>query len=75
MCLAIPLRVMEINANKAKLEAAGVVAEADISLVEGVEIGDYLLVHAGFALTKVAPDEAEETLALYREILAAGEGA
>jgi hydrogenase expression/formation protein HypC len=68
MCLAIPARVIEIGANgQAKAEVAGIVKEVNLSLVDGVEVGDYVIVHVGFALSRLAPEEARETLALFAE--------
>ncbi len=72
MCLAVPLKVKSIEGTRAVLEADGVIVRADVSLVSGVRVGDYLLVHAGFAIAKVEPAEAEETISLWREISAGG---
>ncbi|HYH03957.1 MAG TPA: HypC/HybG/HupF family hydrogenase formation chaperone [Bacillota bacterium] len=68
MCVAVPLQIKEIKGNKAVLESLGVVTEADISLIDNPQPGDYVLVHAGIAISKLENDEAEETLALFREI-------
>lgn len=71
MCVAIPLQIKEIKGVRAILESLGVLTEADISLIQDPQPGDYVLVHAGIAISKLEADEAEETLALFREI---GEG-
>ena len=68
MRVAIPMRVEEITGHKASLSAMGVRMEADISLVEGVATGDYVLVHAGFAIAKVEPEDAQETLGFSRRL-------
>ena len=66
MCLAIPARVIELFAdNRARIELSGVQKEISIALVEDVAIGDYLIVHVGYAIGKLDPAEAEETLATF----------
>ncbi len=72
MCLAIPGKVVEIAGDKAKvMYGEGVTNSANISLVE-VNIGDYVLVHAGFAIQVLSEDEAMETIDLWNEMLNAG---
>jgi hydrogenase expression/formation protein HypC len=72
MCLAIPGRVVEITGDKAKvLYGEGVTNTANISLVE-VRLGDYVLVHAGFAIQVLSEQEALETIDLWNEMLGAG---
>ncbi|MHC1610965.1 MAG: HypC/HybG/HupF family hydrogenase formation chaperone [Candidatus Methanospirareceae archaeon] len=74
MCLGIPAKVVEISRGedgvrrKAKADFGGVSREIDISLVD-VKIGDYVIVHAGFAIEIIDEREAEETLELWRELL------
>ncbi len=68
MCLAIPARVVEINDNDvAIVELGGVRKDISLALVEGVVVGDYVIVHVGFALTRLDPEEAALTLALMAE--------
>lgn len=68
MCLAIPARVVEINDNDvAIVELGGVKKDISLALVEGVVVGDYVIVHVGFALTRLDPEEAARTLALMAE--------
>jgi len=74
MCLAIPVRVRSINGAMAEVEVAGVVRTASIHLVEDVKVGDYLLLHAGFALSKIDEREAQETLRLLQEMNELGAG-
>lgn len=64
MCLAIPSKILEINGTRARVDLEGNVLEADISLIEEPEAGDWVLVHAGFAIEKLTSEEAEETLGL-----------
>ena len=68
MCLAIPARVAEITADdQAIVDLGGVRKEISLALVEGVQVGDYVIVHVGYALTRLDPDEAEKTLTLMAE--------
>jgi hydrogenase expression/formation protein HypC len=68
MCLAIPARVVEIAADDlAIVDLGGVRKDVSLALVEGVKIGDYVIVHVGYALTQLDPEEAEKTLALMAE--------
>lgn len=67
MCLAIPARILSINGSSADLDMAGNRLSADISLVPDVMPGDFVMVHAGFALQKYDEDEALATLDLFRE--------
>jgi len=50
MCLAIPAKIIRINKNKAEVKSMGVSKEIDISLVPSVSVGDFVIVHAGFAI-------------------------
>ncbi|MEM2026731.1 MAG: HypC/HybG/HupF family hydrogenase formation chaperone [Candidatus Bathyarchaeia archaeon] len=68
MCLAVPARVIEVKGDLAKVDFGGVVREVNISLVDA-KIGDYVLVHAGYAIQVLDEEEAKETLELWREIL------
>lgn len=69
MCLAIPARIVELREQDlAVVDLAGVRKEISLSLVDGVSVGDYVIVHVGYALNKLDPDEAAKTLALFAEI-------
>ncbi|MDD3492506.1 MAG: HypC/HybG/HupF family hydrogenase formation chaperone [Candidatus Thermoplasmatota archaeon] len=69
MCLAIPGKILSIEGPTAVVDyGEGTTRRADISLVNAAE-GDYVIVHAGFAIQIVDPGEAEETLRLFREML------
>lgn len=68
MCLAVPARVIEVNGDLAKADFGGVIREVNVSLVDA-KVGDYILVHAGYAIQVIDEKEAEETLELWREIL------
>ncbi len=68
MCLAIPGKVIEINSNMATVDYGSLTREINISLVE-VEIGSYVLVHAGYAIQVLQEEEAKKTLEIWDEIL------
>lgn len=69
MCLAIPAKVIEIDADQenAKVSLNGVCVEVSLALVDNVSVDDYVLVHVGYALNKIYPEEAETTLAMFAE--------
>jgi hydrogenase expression/formation protein HypC len=70
MCLAIPARVVSVKGDKAQVDfGERVLREVNVSLVEP-KVGEYVLVHAGYAIQKMDEKEAQETLALWNEILA-----
>ena len=77
MCLAIPARVVELtSADEAIVDLEGVRKRISLSLVDEVAVGDYVIVHVGFALQKLDVEDAEATLGLFRELaLAASEPA
>ena len=66
MCLALPVRVVEItDGDNAVVDLGGVRKEISLALVDGVQVGDYVILHVGHALTRLDPDEAERTLATF----------
>lgn len=76
MCLALPALVTDILPDAmATVDLGGVRKEVSLALVEGVAVGDYVIVHVGYALSKLDPDEAARTLALFAEMAAAGDAA
>jgi hydrogenase expression/formation protein HypC len=73
MCLAIPARVTTISGDKAQVDfGRGVLREVNVSLVD-VKIGDYVLVHAGYAIQTMSQKDALETLNLWNQVLDAGQ--
>jgi hydrogenase expression/formation protein HypC len=69
MCLGIPARVTQIDAAKqGKVDYLGTKVRVDFTLLENIMPGDWVIVHAGFAITRLDEEEARETLALLREI-------
>jgi hydrogenase expression/formation protein HypC len=69
MCLAVPARITQIfgDDTMAKAEVGGIVKEVSLALVDDVKVGDYVIIHVGFALSRLEPEEAEQTLALFAE--------
>jgi len=68
MCLAVPAEVKSIEGHMATVDFGGVTRTANISLVDA-KVGDYVIVHAGYAIQLLDKDEAEKTLELFREML------
>ncbi len=74
MCLAVPMEIVEIADGVASCEVDGVRREASLMMLEDAAVGDYVLIHAGFAIEKIDPEEARKTLDVFREVLDAGGG-
>ncbi|GAA9317081.1 HypC/HybG/HupF family hydrogenase formation chaperone [Helicobacter pylori] len=71
MCLAIPSKVIAINDNVALLETLGVQREASLDLMgESVKVGDYVLLHIGYVMSKIDEKEALESIELYQQMIA-----
>ncbi|MBK1721228.1 HypC/HybG/HupF family hydrogenase formation chaperone [Thiocystis violacea] len=70
MCLAIPARITQIDptGESAQVSLGGVSKEVSLALVDDVAVGDYVLLHVGYALNKLSEEEAERTLELIREM-------
>jgi hydrogenase expression/formation protein HypC len=75
MCLAIPSRIVEIKAGLGIIDVDGVIRKVSLLLLEEAEVGDYVIVHAGFALHKIDEEAAMESLKILREALALTEQA
>ena len=73
MCLAVPARVTAIDGDIATVDMMGNTTTADISLLENVGLGDYVMVHVGFAIQKYDEKEAKITLDLLKELAVAME--
>jgi hydrogenase expression/formation protein HypC len=67
MCLSIPAKVISINGDMAEVSTGGTIFKAGLQMLENVNVGDYILLHAGFAIQKVSEEEAELTLKLLRD--------
>ena len=71
MCLAIPALLVELRDNdQAVVDLGGIRKEISIALVDGVQVGDYVIVHVGHAIGTIDPEEAARTLALFAELAA-----
>lgn len=69
MCLAIPVKVMQLGAgDTAMVDLGGVGKEISLALLDDVKVGDYVILHVGYALSKLDPEEAAQTLALFAEL-------
>ena len=68
MCLGIPGKILKIDGNKATTEMFGVERDISIMLVENIKVGDYVIVHAGSAISKIDEEEAQKTLELFNEL-------
>jgi hydrogenase expression/formation protein HypC len=68
MCLAIPMRIVQIDGERGVVEVGGVKKEAGLQLVKDAKVGDYVIVHAGFAIQRLDEKNAMETLALFEEM-------
>ena len=68
MCLGIPAKVIRIAGTDATVVIGTVEYTASLLLLQETKIGDYVILHAGFAIERVDPEEAEETIRLFREI-------
>lgn len=69
MCLALPVRIVELHENELGIvDLGGVRREISLAMVDDVQVGDYVIVHVGYALSKLDTEEAERTLRLFAEI-------
>jgi len=72
MCLSVPALVLKIESEMADVSVGGAVFKAGLQMVENVKVGDYILLHAGFAIQKLDEKEAIETIGLLKELSKAG---
>lgn len=68
MCLAIPAKIIEINNDMATVDMEGTKRQASLLLIEDASVGDYVMVHAGFAIHKIDEAEARESLKILNEV-------
>lgn len=71
MCIAAPAKIIEINKeeNRVVADFGGVKQEAKLNLLDDIEIGDYILIHAGYAIEKLSEQAAKESLEAWAELL------
>jgi hydrogenase expression/formation protein HypC len=71
MCLAIPVQVVALlDESTAVVDLDGIRKEISLALLDGVQVGDYVILHVGYALSRLDPEEAERTLALFASMAA-----
>jgi len=68
LCLSVPAKIVELQGRLATVDVMGNRREADVSLVDEPQLGDYVLVHAGFAIEKMSAEDAAESLRLWEEM-------
>lgn len=68
MCLSIPAKILSIEGNTAQASVGGAVIRTSLHLVDNVKVGDYILIHTGFALQKISDEEAMEMIRIIREL-------
>jgi len=68
MCLAIPMKILKIERDRARVSSPGIQRTIGINFLKNPKIGDYVIVHAGFAIEKLDPVKAEETLKILEEL-------
>ena len=73
MCLGVPAKILKTGDGTAVVELGGVRREISVMLVDDASVGEWVIVHAGFAIEKLSEEEAAVTLALFREIADADE--
>jgi hydrogenase expression/formation protein HypC len=69
MCLSVPAKIVQVESNRAKAEVGGLLREISIDLCPEVAVGEYVLIHAGFAIQKLDEKEAKETLDLLKQLV------
>jgi hydrogenase expression/formation protein HypC len=74
MCVAVPLLVKSIDGLRAEVEMSGVTRVVSLDLTPDAQVGDYVIVHAGFAISILDEEEAEETLELFEQMAELMEG-
>ncbi len=74
MCLAMPAKILSIDGDEAEVDFGGAIRKTNVSMVDA-KVGEYVIIHAGFAIQKVDEEEAKETLQLWNEFLDSSEEA
>jgi hydrogenase expression/formation protein HypC len=69
MCLAIPMKLVSVNENRGVVETGGILKAVDVSLLPQIAPGDYVIVHAGFAIEKMNEAEARKTLEFFDDMI------
>jgi hydrogenase expression/formation protein HypC len=72
MCLAVPMKIIEIKGDMAVVESAGLRRDVGVMLLDKAKLGDWVLIHAGFAISKLTRKQARQTLAIFAEMQGLG---
>jgi len=68
MCLAVPMKIVKIDGDEGMVASGALRRKANFTLLKGVSLGDYVLLHAGFAIARVKSEEAEKTIRMLKEL-------
>jgi hydrogenase expression/formation protein HypC len=68
MCLSIPVKIVSIDGDIAEVSAGGTLFKAGLQMIDNANVGDYVLLHAGFAIQKISEEDAAETYKILREM-------
>ena len=68
MCVAVPMEVVSVDGPRGVVRSVGLELEVGLELVEGVNVGDYVIVHAGYAIQSLSAEDARETLAVLERL-------
>jgi hydrogenase expression/formation protein HypC len=69
MCIGVPVKIVKIYGNNGIAEYGGVKRKVGLQLIEDINVGDWVILHAGFAITKLDEQQAEETLQLLKQVI------
>jgi hydrogenase expression/formation protein HypC len=69
MCLAIPAQIIKVNGDTASVDFGGIKRNVNITLIDSPKIGDYVLIHVGYAIHRISQEEAQETLKIWEGML------
>ena len=73
MCIAVKMKLLDVKGEVGRADLSGVVKEVSLALIEDVKVGDYVLIHAGFAIQKIDEEEALKTISLLKKPFTAGD--
>ena len=68
MCLAVPMKLLKVEGETGNVGLGGIVKEVSLALINDIKIGDYVLIHAGYAIQKIDEEDALETIAIFKEM-------
>ncbi len=68
MCIAVPMKVLKVDGDFGDAELGGIIKEVSLVLIDDVKVGDYVLVHAGYAIQKIDENEALETISFLKKL-------